>query len=71
MPIWLRKIIVCWWGGCGMVPRDDDTGCWGECLRCGKRAGFVDRATLRAYCEAEYRRSLGGGALRRRDIESA
>ena len=32
---------------------DDDTGCWGECIRCGKRFGFVEREALRKYIDEE------------------
>ena len=39
---------MCWMGWCGdAVLKDDDTGIWGECVRCGRRHGFVDSATLR------------------------
>lgn len=31
----------------------DGTGCWGECVTCGKRFGFVSREQLRAYCDRE------------------
>lgn len=43
---------------CPHVPRDDDTGCWGECIHCGKRSGFVSRAELRAYADREYAKRL-------------
>ena len=49
--MWLRKLFICWWGGCGMVQRDDAVGCWGECLRCGKIAGWTSRAAIRAYMD--------------------
>lgn len=48
----LRKMFVCWWGGCGMVQRDDNTHIWGECLRCGKVAGIVSREALRRLLDA-------------------
>jgi hypothetical protein len=32
----------------------DDSGCWGECVKCGKRFGFVSRADLRACADREY-----------------
>ena len=50
----LRKIFLCPLGACPFKAADDETGCWGECIHCGKRAGFVDRATLRAYADREY-----------------
>lgn len=31
----------------------DDTGCWGECIVCHRRFGFVTRAELRAYADRE------------------
>lgn len=31
----------------------DDTGCWGECIICHERFGFVTRAELRAYADHE------------------
>ena len=48
----LRTIFICPLGLCPHAPMSDDTGCWGECIHCGSRAGFVDRATLRAYADA-------------------
>ena len=33
----------------------DETGYWGECVVCGKRFGFVDKATMRAYVDEELR----------------
>jgi hypothetical protein len=30
---------------------DDDTGCWGECVRCHRRYGFVSREELRTYLD--------------------
>lgn len=40
-------------GFCPCAPRSDETGCWGECLSCGDRVGFVDRATLRKAADAQ------------------
>lgn len=45
----------CRFGFHAMVTRDDDTHLWGECIRCGKRAGLVSRKAVRAYIEAEER----------------
>jgi hypothetical protein len=50
----LRKFTLCLIGACPFAPNSDDTGCWGECICCGKRAGFVDRATLRSFLDREY-----------------
>lgn len=55
--IFLRKI-VCLFHMCPHAPASDDTGCWGECVICGKRAGFVGRATLRRACDREYEQEL-------------
>lgn len=53
----LRKIL-CLLQMCPHAPASDDTGCWGECVICGSRAGFVDRKTLRAFADAEYAREM-------------
>lgn len=49
----LFRKLRCWLRSCPCVPRDDDTGCWGECVDCGKRFGFVSRADLRSYLDRE------------------
>lgn len=54
----LRKLLLCPLGACPCRPASDDTGCWGECIHCGKRFGFVDRATLRAYADREIEAAL-------------
>ena len=36
------------------VTNSDDSGVWGECVRCHKRFGFIDRMTLRNYADAEH-----------------
>jgi hypothetical protein len=36
-----------------MVPASDDKYLWGECPRCGKRAGVCSREAIRRYIEAE------------------
>lgn len=51
----MRKLL-CWLGMCACRTASDDTGCWGECIHCGRRVGFVDRATLRAYADREMAR---------------
>ena len=52
----LRKPL-CWLGLCQtFTTMSDDSGCWGECTLCGKRVGFVDRPTLRAFAENEWLR---------------
>ena len=49
---WYR-LPLCWASLCGFKAECDDTGCWGECITCHRRVGFVDRATLRRVCDAE------------------
>lgn len=53
----LRKPL-CWLSLCPFTSMDDDTGCWGQCIFCGKRAGFVSRAELRAYADRQIDREL-------------
>ena len=36
----------------------DDSGCWGECVTCGKRVGYVTREQLRAYADWEVDREI-------------
>ncbi len=55
----IRRLTLCALGMCPCAPEDDETGCWGECIHCGRRFGFVDRATLRAYADREYERACG------------
>lgn len=50
----LRRI-GCALGMCQTFSQQSDLeGVWGECTRCGKVVGFVSRAALRAYADAEY-----------------
>lgn len=51
----MLRNLMCRFGWCGMVTRSDDTHIWGECLRCGKRAGLISREAVRRYAEAEAR----------------
>jgi hypothetical protein len=55
-PWW--RLPLCALSLCGFRTASDDTGCWGECVTCGKRAGFVDRATLGRYADAEYAKEM-------------
>lgn len=64
-PSLLRRIFLCPMGMCPHRPESDDSGCWGECIYCGHRAGFVDRATLRAFADAEYERERAKEASRK------
>lgn len=47
--------IACLLGWCPFKTNSDEGGCWGECVLCQKRAGFVSRAVLRAYIDREIR----------------
>lgn len=51
LPLWRR--LICLLRSCPFKAASDDTGCWGECTICGRRAGFVSRAVLRAWIERE------------------
>ena len=49
-PSILRRVILCPFGQCQTFKHQaDDTGAWGECVKCGKRAGFISRDVLRRY----------------------
>lgn len=48
----LRKL-SCTIGACPFKTNSDEHGVWGECTRCGKRAGYVTREQIRRYVEAE------------------
>lgn len=51
------RALLCRLGFCTACrPASDDTGCWGECIHCSRRYGFVDRATLRRIADAEWAR---------------
>lgn len=50
----IRRLTLCRMQMCPFTQGSDETGVWGECVRCGKRSGFIDRATLRAYADREY-----------------
>jgi hypothetical protein len=52
----VTRRLRCFLGFCSCKPASDDAGVWGECVHCGKRFGFVTRAQLRAYADAEQRR---------------
>ena len=53
-PFW--RLPACWLGLCGHRTESDDTGIWGQCVRCGNRAGFVSRAELRRYADRVLKR---------------
>ena len=47
-----RKI-RCWLQMCPFKAESDSTGCWGQCVDCGKRSGFVSRETFNRLMDAE------------------
>lgn len=50
MMLWiLRTLLLCWWGGCGMLTAADESHIWAYCPRCGKIAGKIERPTVRWY----------------------
>lgn len=50
---WLQSLL-CRFGHCMQCrTAEDEQGIWGQCINCGKRHGYVDRATLRAYIDRE------------------
>jgi RNase P subunit RPR2 len=38
--MWLRKLFMCWWGGCGGRISDNNHGVIWECHRCGAFARY-------------------------------
>lgn len=53
-PSILRKVFLCFFCQCQTFKQQsDETGCWGECTKCGKRSGFVSREALQEYSTAE------------------
>lgn len=58
-----RRLVLCRLHLCQTFQTaSDDDGSWGECVLCGKRAGYVSRKALRRYGEAQ---ELDGRALNR------
>ena len=44
--------LFCFFGLCRRcVAKDDAHGCWGECIDCGRRHGYVRRTTIRRYID--------------------
>jgi hypothetical protein len=39
--------------GCACITQSDENACWGECVRCGVRHGYLERVYLRRRIEAE------------------
>lgn len=53
---WARQLL-CLAGLCSCIPYEDDGGCGGQCVHCGKIVGYVTREQLRRYADAEHARS--------------
>lgn len=54
-----RRAVMCPLGLCRTFStNEDEHGIWGECSKCGKRAGYISRATLRAYADREVEAAL-------------
>lgn len=39
--------------GCSCISTSDEKACWGECIRCGARHGYLERKYIRRNIEAE------------------
>lgn len=60
--------MLCYFKLCkACVPKSDDTGCWGECLSCGAKYGFVEREVLRKYCDKDVEKMIGQASDRGED----
>ena len=46
------------WHFCRCTTQSHNDGVWGECVICHNRYGYVDRQTLRAYCDREIEREM-------------
>ena len=53
---WWRRLL-CRFGRCPCRHYEDDGGCGGQCVRCGRIVGYVTRAQLRAYADREIARN--------------
>lgn len=49
----MLRFLKCRLGWCGFRAAGDATGCWGQCIECGKRVGFVGAATLDAILDRD------------------
>lgn len=53
----IRRLTLCRLGLCETFKTaSDESGIWGECQKCGKRVGHVDRAGLREIGRREFER---------------
>jgi hypothetical protein len=50
---WWRRWLICPWHSCPCRHYADSEGVGGECVRCGGIIGYVGRAQLRRWAEAE------------------
>lgn len=56
----IRRLTLCRLSLCETFKTaSDENGVWGECQKCGKRVGYVDRASLREIGRREEERSRG------------
>jgi hypothetical protein len=45
--IWLRRVFMCWWGGCGGTTEGDKTHVWCRCRTCGQERNKISHEALR------------------------
>lgn len=51
----IRRLILCKLSLCETFKTaSDESGIWGECQKCGKRVGYVDRRSLRDIGRREF-----------------
>lgn len=54
-PSFMRRVILCKLSLCETFKTaSDEYGIWGECQKCGRRVGYVNRADLRRIGRREY-----------------
>lgn len=54
-PSLLRRLFLCPTSLCETFKTaSDEDGMWGECVRCGKRVGYLSRLELREIGSREY-----------------
>jgi hypothetical protein len=56
----IRRLMLCTLSLCETFKTaSDEAGIWGECQKCGKRVGYVDRGSLREIGRREFERHRG------------
>jgi len=55
LPQGMIRKLLCWFRLCPCRPKSDDKGCWGECVHCGRVAGYTTRESIRDYIKHEER----------------